>query len=436
MTSFAVDLYQNEFLPVDGTEVNGIVTVTAMGGGPGGSADGHERGGAHGRAPAAEIVIVDTSGSMHVPRTKINAARDATSAAIDCIRDGVEFAVIAGTDTARVVYPRGAFLATADATTREQATWAASRLQADGGTAIGKWLTLARELFGTVPGRTCHAILLTDGENEHETAEQLDAALAQCEGEFQCDCRGVGTDWKVSELRKVASSLLGTADIIREPDHMADDFRGLIERAMGKATRSVSLRLWTPAGAEIGFVRQVAPAVVDLTDRGTALNAQTADYPTGAWGEESRDYHVCIRVSPHAVGEEMQAGRITLYEGDQAMSEPVRVLAKWTDDPGLSTRINRQVANYTGQVELAECIQEGLEAGRAGDEVQATVKLGRAVQLASETGNDDTMKLLQAVVDVQDAATGTIRLRRDVDKADEMALDTRSIKTVRVTSGP
>jgi Mg-chelatase subunit ChlD len=171
MTSFAVDVYQNEFLPVDGIEVNAIVTVTATGDGPHGGADGDERGGARGRAPAAEIVIVDTSGSMQVPRTKINAARDAASAAIDCIRDGVQFAVIAGTDTARVVYPRGAFLATADATTREQATWAASRLQADGGTAIGTWLALARELFATVPGRTCHAILLTDGENEHETAE-------------------------------------------------------------------------------------------------------------------------------------------------------------------------------------------------------------------------------------------------------------------------
>jgi hypothetical protein len=35
------------------------------------------------------------------------------------------------------------------------------------------------------------------------------------------------------------------------------------------------------------------------------------------------------------------------------------------------------------------------------------------------------------VVDVEDAATGTIRLRGEVADADEMALDTRSTKTVR-----
>jgi len=34
-------------------------------------------------------------------------------------------------------------------------------------------------------------------------------------------------------------------------------------------------------------------------------------------------------------------------------------------------------------------------------------------------------------VDVVDAATGTVRLKRKVDDADEMALDTRSTKTVR-----
>ena len=42
------------------------------------------------------------------------------------------------------------------------------------------------------------------------------------------------------------------------------------------------------------------------------------------------------------------------------------------------------------------------------------------------------MRLLAAVVDVDDAETGTVRLKRDVEKADEMALATRSTKTVRV----
>jgi hypothetical protein len=108
------------------------------------------------------------------------------------------------------------------------------------------------------------------------------------------------------------------------------------------------------------------------------------------------------------------------------------VRAVWTDNPELSTKINARVAHYTGQAEMADLIQDGLEARKQGDEETATAKLGRAVALAEKSGNEDTAKLLAKVVDVVDAATGTVRLKKKVDDADEMALDTRSTKTVRV----
>jgi hypothetical protein len=93
--------------------------------------------------------------------------------------------------------------------------------------------------------------------------------------------------------------------------------------------------------------------------------------------------------------------------------------------------MNRHVAHYTGQAELAQAIQDGLEARKAGDEDTATARLGRAVALAHESGNEDTAHRLAKVVDVIDPATGTIRLKATVADADEMALDTRSTKTVR-----
>jgi hypothetical protein len=39
---------------------------------------------------------------------------------------------------------------------------------------------------------------------------------------------------------------------------------------------------------------------------------------------------------------------------------------------------------------------------------------------------------LKKVVDVEDPGTGRVRLKRDVEKLDEMALDTSSTKTTRV----
>jgi VWA domain-containing protein len=420
MSTFTAETYQNEYLVVGGTEVNAIVTVTASG------AQVPAR-----PADAAEIVILDVSGSMADPRAKLHAAKKATAVAIDLIRDGVMFGVIAGSETARSVYPASGALVPASASTRDEAKREVRRLKVANGTAIGTWLALANQLFAASRGAICHAILLTDGQDEHETPEELEAVLSECEGRFQCDCRGVGADWEVNELGRIATVLLGTVDIVTEPADLEADFRSLIERAMGRATGSVSLRLWTPQGASTAFVKQVSPAIENLTSRAARVDALTAEYPTGAWGDESRDYHVCINVQPRQLGEEMLAGRVSLVVDEEVVSQAL-IRAIWTDDEQLSTHINREVAHYTGQEELREVIQEGLKARKAGDEETATVKLGRAVQLAAANGNKATFKLLSGVVDVQDPITGTVRLKPNIDDADEMALDTRSTKTVRV----
>ena len=117
--------------------------------------------------------------------------------------------------------------------------------------------------------------------------------------------------------------------------------------------------------------------------------------------------------------------------GDEVVAQGL-VKALWSDDDALTARINPEVAHYTGQTELAEAIQEGLAAKAAGDDATATAKLGRAVQLAAETGNDEATARLRKVVDIEEPGTGTVRLKRGVDKLDEMALDTASTKTTRV----
>lgn len=382
--------------------------------------------------------MVDCSGSMDYPPTKMRNARDATAAAIDTLRDGTSFAVVGGTHVAKEVYPGNGRLATADARTRAQAKEALRRLGAGGGTAIGTWLRLADRLLGAADVDIRHGILLTDGRNEHESPQDLADALEACAGRFTCDARGVGTDWEVKEVTAIASALLGTVDIVADPAGLAADFTQMMENAMGKEVADVALRLWTPVGVEIKFVKQVAPTVADLTDRRTEAGPRAGDYPTGSWGDESRDYHVCVQVPEAGIGQEMLAARVSLILPDpsgtaapQTLSQGL-VRAVWTDDMVASTSINPQVAHYTGQAELAQVIQQGLDARKSGDFDGATAKLGRAVQLASASGNADTAKLLSKVVDVVDAATGTVRLKAKVAEADEMTLETRSTKTVRV----
>jgi len=386
-----------------------------------------------------EAIVIDCSSSMREPSAKFEAAKTATLAALDELHDGTYFTVIAGTDKARPVYPTEGAPVRADARTRAAAARAIDGLRAAGGTALGTWLAHVREVVGQHPEALTHAILLTDGKDEHETPEQLGREIGLSEGEFTCDCRGVGTDWEVGELRAISSALLGSVDIVADPDDLAADFATMMRASMSKSIPDLILRLWTPAGARVAFVKQVAPSVEDLTDRraeagspgspGSPKN-QCGEYPLGSWGAEERDYHIQVEVAPAAVGREKLAARVTVLAGGVALGEGL-VTAAWTADMELSARINDRVAHYTGQAELAQAVQQGLSARRDGDIATATAKLHRALEIAVASGNDGTARLLGKVIEI-DQHTGTARLRREIAAADEMALDVRSTRTARV----
>src|ERR1700733_8909828 len=106
-SGFTVDVDQNQYLPEGGREVRAIVTVTSAADAAGLSGPGPADG-------SAEIIIIDCSGSMEYPHTKITEARAATAAAIDVVRDGVWFSVIAGTNTALAGFPPRGSLAIAN----------------------------------------------------------------------------------------------------------------------------------------------------------------------------------------------------------------------------------------------------------------------------------------------------------------------------------
>jgi len=195
------------------------------------------------------------------------------------------------------------------------------------------------------------------------------------------------------------------------------------------------VRVWSPQGSELLFLRQVAPAVDDLNARAQSVAPLVREFPTGAWSDESRDYHVAVRVPVAPVGNERLAARIEVVVRDEVVAKAL-VKATWSTDTNLTTRIDPAVAHYTGQADLADAIQKGLAARTAGDERTATVLLGQAAKLAHETGNESTTRLLEKVVDVVDADAGTVRLKQHVQKADEMALDTRSTKTTRIRRDP
>ena len=352
ISGISVDVDHNQYLAEGAGTVDAIVSIAAP----------HDISATSPPPERVEAIVIDCSTSMLAPQGKFDEAKRATAA----------------TDKALPVYPAEGAPTRANASSRAAAVRAVDGLRPNGGTALGTWLAYVRAVVGQHPGALTHAILLTDGKDEHETPEQLGEEIGLSEGEFTCDCRGVGTDWQVDELRAISSALLGTVDIVADPADLAADFAAMMRASMSKTIPELTLRLWTPVGARVVFVKQVAPTVEDLTHRRVDSVDQCGEYPLGSWGAEERDYHIQVEVGPAAIGREKLAARVSVVAGEQIMGQGL-VTAVWTADTALSAQISRRVAHYTGQAELAQAVQEGLSARKNGDVVTATAKLQRAM---------------------------------------------------------
>jgi hypothetical protein len=420
---FKIEAFQNRYLAPGSNRVDAIVSVTSD--------------------PALkatrELVvgfIIDKSGSMASGR--IEAVHGAVGKAISMLPDGAWFFVVAFDGNAYVVVKE-------TQATAESKRWAAGaiiQVQAAGGTAMSTGLRAARSVFERAPSAIHQAIFLTDGKNEGEKPAAVLDELKRCEGVFECDCWGVGTDWQVGEVQTIAQALLGKAALIPSPEGVDAAFRGAIEKASGKALKDVRFRLWTPQGASIAFVKQVNPTIEDLTAKAREASPQVREYMTGSWaGGETRDFHVVVDVKPGKVGDEMLAARPSVvYQESGAggwtekedKAPEARIFATWTGDENLSSRLDHHVAHYTGQDELAVAIQKGLEMREQGHEAEATQLLGRAVKIAHSSNNVEMTQRLAKVVDVVDAGSGTVRLKKDVKKAATMDLQLESRTTKRV----
>jgi hypothetical protein len=282
----------------------------------------------------------------------------------------------------------------------------------------------------------CQVILLTDGQNGPEDETALQAELAAGSGRYQAHCRGVGTDWSPPQLREISERLLGTVQMVAEPAGLAEDFRATLEAALSKTLADVRLRLWMPKNAKLVSFKQGFPVEIDLTAKLRPVDQRAVDFPLGAWGEGTQDYAAAFQVVACAPGEQMLVCRPSIVYGDPATRGDVsvpggNVTVTWTDDASLSARIDAQVAHYSGQAEKARAIQEGLEALERHDDGVATLRLGRALQLAEASGDVETTMRLKQVVDVVDGAVGTVRLKRDAGRVAVMDLDVGSTRTVR-----
>ncbi|MFJ7150450.1 VWA domain-containing protein [Streptomyces sp. NPDC100445] len=382
---------------------------------------------APGTGPAlAEVLIVDTSRSMLHPAAKLRAAKDATAAAVRMLPDGTAFAVLSGRFDATLVHPGPGrpVLAVAGPAEREAAERAVRILDADGGTALGTWLDLARRLLKDHPAPVKHVLLLTDGRNEHDhrAAMALDTALDACEGRFVCDAWGIGDDWDAELLLRITRRLHGRARAVRAESELTAAYEELVAGLLGTAVPELRIRLTPTPGTAVRQVKQVVPVEQDLPAVPAGSGGRAVEYVTRAWGEEVRHFQVVLGADPtgRETGEDLQLAAVEVVL--PAFGRPVRlpppqpVLVHWTDNPRDASRQYPGVRRHERYQQAGAAVARAYRAWLRGTDGSATADraLTQALALAEELGDAQLRDALRRI----EAAPGSGRVRpglKDVD---------------------
>ncbi|MFF5483176.1 VWA domain-containing protein [Streptomyces sp. NPDC012935] len=424
--SFALEVDAPSDLAHDEQRADALVTVTA-------SSAAHGEANALPDRPGAEILIMDRSLSMS--GRKLDEAKRAMCAAIDTLRDGTYLGIVAGHHKAEVIFPATGGLTRVDAVTREDAKLRVVGQFAEGGTAIGQWLTCAQHLFTSVaaPGTVRHAVLYTDGKDEHETAEQLGNALTACTDQFVCDARGVGGDWHYAELLRITEALHGTAAAVVAVSDLTEDFTRLMRQAQRIVVPRVYLGLRLNDRFQLAFVRQTRPVEAELTAR-QSQDGET-HVPLGSWPPESRQYHVSLRFDPRAltVDEDLRAARITLHaerpDGTRRpCSDTAAMVVRRRSTPGFGIPRSANLTRVENERELGMAMRACADAHLRGDLERADRELRLATGLAQDLRDTVRLRLLRSLATT--GPDGRLRVRRDVSRAEIQRIGVDSTKTV------
>jgi Ca-activated chloride channel family protein len=427
---FTIEIDATRDLAVDADRVEALITIQATSGGIPGPA-----------ARIAEILIMDRSLSMQA-QNKIHEAQRAACAAIDALPGGALVGIVAGNEKATPVFPPAGGLAEIDARTRTAAKRRVMSLWPEGGTKIGQWLAAANDLFAaeTAAGVIRHAVLYTDGKNQHESRPELDAALAACADRFICDVRGVGDDWDYTELLHIAGALHGDATAVLRIADLADDFIGLMRLVRRLVVPRTYLRLSLNERFRIAAVAQTYPVEANLTRQQRPAGATAADVPLGSWeGQTTRRYQVSLRFDPDTIptGEKLRAARVDLLaeltDGtcEPCAHAPLTVFRHAT--PGFATVMPASLTRAGSERELGLAMRACADAWLHRRSAEAEEELTLAFRLAREL-DDVRLAVLESVSVI--ALDGRARLRTDVAVGEMQKLGLDSTKTARPASGP
>ncbi|WP_314245157.1 hypothetical protein [Streptomyces sp. DSM 40907] len=120
---------------------------------------------------------------------------------------------------------------------------------------------------------------------------------------------------------------------------LAGELASLIARTRQAFARNLALRVAVPGGGQVRFVKQLTPAVDDLTGHGYQAGPGTGEYPIDVPDGESCDYHLLLDLPPGRRDGEVVAAELSIVA--LPPSDDGQILARLMTDrysPGFRCR--------------------------------------------------------------------------------------------------
>jgi hypothetical protein len=279
------------------------------------------------------------------------------------------------------------------------------RIDAGGTTSLGSGLRVALAAARRYSHYVRRVLLITDGKQEGSKpiSDAYNAANELAAAGLRVDAWGVGDGWEADQLRTIAHTTGGEADVIPNAQDLAVAVTELFADVQSTRASEVRLVLNTPKGTTIRSVRQVFPSVQDRA--ANQVNEQQWVIPIGSIGQEEPKFVVELETTPRdlAIAFRILVPTVIYSQGgaDQTveLDRTTWFFVRWVASPS-EVRMDGELARYTGEEEITSLSQEGFALLDMGAVDEATAKLTAALRKAVQINSPQAV-ILSSVINPQ-----------------------------------
>jgi uncharacterized protein YegL len=280
----------------------------------------------------------------------------------------------------------------------EQISRRVREINAGGATSLGSGLRIALQAATRYSEHERRVLMITDGKQEGTVpvSDAYQAAEELARYGIRIDAWGVGDGWEADQLRTIAHTTGGEADVIPRAGQLGDAIEELFSDVQSTMASNVRLVLITPLGTTIRSARQVYPSVQDRAAE--QVNPQKWIIPIGSLGSDPPKFVIELETTPRDTNIPFRILVPTvLYnigseEHADELDRASWFFVRWVGSPG-EVRMDEQLTRYTGEEEIASLSKEGFALLDMGAVDAATAKLSAALTKAIEINSPQAIVL-------------------------------------------